>query len=84
MLYSPPSPESLAKLKAELGFTSAQMASLFGVSDGRQWRKYMGGDRDMSAQILFFAMARLELTPEEFDRVLDRMRSLGATIEVQS
>lgn len=84
MLYSPPSAESLAKFKEELGLSSAQMANLFGVSDGRQWRKYTGGDRDMSAQILFFAMARLELTPQEFERVLNRMRSVGASIEVQS
>ena len=82
MLYSPPSPESLAELKAELGLSSAQMAHLFGVSDGRQFRKYTGGDREMSAQILFFAMARLELSPEEFERVLNRMRALGATIEL--
>lgn len=58
------------------------MANLFGVSDGRQWRKYMGGDREMSAQTLFFAMARLELATEDINRVLDRMRSLGALIEL--
>ncbi|SCU74132.1 conserved hypothetical protein [Cupriavidus necator] len=82
MLYSPPSPESLAKLKAELGLSSAQMAQLFGVSDGRQWRKYTGGEREMSAQILFFALAQLELDKKTIERVLTRMRKLGAVIEL--
>lgn len=82
MLYSPPSPESLAQLKADLGLSSAQMAQLFGVSDGRQWRKYTGGERDMSAQILFFALARLELDEATIEKVLKRMRKIGATIEL--
>ncbi|MDI9690290.1 XRE family transcriptional regulator, partial [Burkholderia cenocepacia] len=58
----------------------------FGVQGGRQWRKYTGGEepRDISPHILFFAAARLELTPEEFERVLARMRSIGATIDLGS
>jgi transcriptional regulator with XRE-family HTH domain len=82
MLYAPPSPEALKALKAELGLSSAQMAQLFGVADGRQWRKYTGGDREISPQILFFAMARLELDEAVIERILDRMRRAGATIDL--
>jgi len=82
ILYSPPSPASLAALKAELNISSAKMAELFGASDGRTWRKYTGGERSVSAQTLFFAMAMLELTPEEIERVLNRMRAAGAQVEI--
>lgn len=82
ILYSPPSPTSLAKLKAELNLSSAKMAELFGSEESRTWRKYAGGERTVSAQTLFFAMALLELTPAELDRVLNRMRLAGAQIEL--
>ncbi|WP_429563047.1 XRE family transcriptional regulator [Paraburkholderia sp. MM6662-R1] len=84
MLYHPPPPEALAQFKEELGLSSAQMSDLFGLSGGRHWRKYTGGAEPsgMSPQILFFALARLELPPETLERVLNRMRSLGATIEL--
>lgn len=84
MLYAPPSPEELMKLKTDLGLSSAEMAQLFGVSDGRQWRKYTGGERELSPQILFFAMARLELDAEIIQRILSRMRAVGAQIELES
>ncbi|ENZ79642.1 MULTISPECIES: hypothetical protein [Ralstonia] len=84
MLYSPPSAEALAKLKSELNLSNSQMAGLFGVSDARQWRKYTGDERKLSAQLLFFAMARLELDAETIERVLNRMREAGATIDLDS
>ncbi|AIS95354.1 hypothetical protein BTHA_2668 [Burkholderia thailandensis MSMB59] len=86
MRYDPPTPEDLEKLKHGLQFSSAQMADLFGVQGGRQWRKYTGGEepRDISPHILFFAAARLELSPEDFERVLQRMRAIGATIDLTS
>ncbi|WOD18965.1 XRE family transcriptional regulator [Paraburkholderia kirstenboschensis] len=84
MRYTPPTPSDLEKLKQELKLSSAQMAELFGVQGGRQWRKYTGGEtpREISPHLLFFAMARLELDAETIDRVLARMRSIGATIEL--
>ena len=76
----------MERLKQELGKSSTEMAELFGVSSGRQWRKYMAADannsRDMGMHMLFFAMARLELDPQTLERVLDRMRAAGATIEL--
>ncbi|VBF96437.1 XRE family transcriptional regulator [Burkholderia pseudomallei] len=84
--YTPPSPEDMERLKQELGKSSTEMAELFGVSTGRQWRKYMAADannsRDMGMHMLFFAMARLELDSQTFERVLGRMRASGATIEL--
>jgi predicted metal-dependent enzyme (double-stranded beta helix superfamily) len=84
ILYSPPSPAALAKLKAKLNLPSAKMAELFGSEEARTWRKYAGGERTVNAQTLFFAMALLELTPEEIERVLNRMRDAGAQIELSA
>lgn len=86
MLYSPPSPTDLEALKDELGFSSGKMANLFGLANGRQWRRYLSDDpnnrRDMGMHMLFFAMARLELAPEDVERVLARMRAAGATVDL--
>ncbi|MBR8214700.1 XRE family transcriptional regulator [Burkholderia vietnamiensis] len=86
--YTPPSPEDMERLKQELGKSSTEMAELFGISTGRQWRKYMAADannsRDMGMHMLFFAMARLELDAATIERILNRMRAAGATIELDS
>lgn len=84
MRYTPPTPQDLERLKQELKLSSAQMADLFGVQGGRQWRKYTGGEtpREISPHILFFAMARLELDVEAIERVLERMRAAGAEIDL--
>ncbi|WP_028226732.1 hypothetical protein [Paraburkholderia ferrariae] len=84
MRYIPPTPSDLEQLKQALKLSSAQMADLFGVQGGRQWRKYTGGEtpREISPHILFFAMARLELDADTIERILNRMRAMGATIEL--
>lgn len=86
--YTPPTPEDMERLKQELGKSSTEMAELFGVTTGRQWRKYMSTDssntRDMGMHMLFFAMARLELDPQTLERILDRMRGAGATIDLNA
>lgn len=84
MLYQPPSPEDLARLKEELKLSSAEMAKLFGLSGGRHWRKYTGGPepQSISPLPLFFAMAQLELDPATLERVLQRMRRAGAKIDL--
>ncbi|KWZ43723.1 hypothetical protein WS72_13235 [Burkholderia savannae] len=86
MRYTPPTPSDLEQLKQTLQLSSAQMADLFGVQGGRQWRKYTGGEnpREISPHILFFAMARLELDAQTLDRILNRMREVGATIKLDS
>lgn len=86
MQYQPPPPEELARLKDELGLSSAQMAKLFGLSGGRHWRKYTGGEepQGISPQVLFFAMAQLELDAATVERVLERMRKLGAVIDLSA
>ncbi|WP_371879879.1 XRE family transcriptional regulator [Caballeronia sp. S22] len=84
--YAPPSADDLKKLKDSLGKSSTEMAELFGVTSGSQWRKYMVADspnrRDMGMHMLFFAMARLELDEQTMERVLKRMRAAGATVEL--
>lgn len=83
MRYTPPSPEDLRRLKNELALTGEQMAELFGLAGGQQWRKYTGGHdpRDMSLQMLFFAAAQMELDAADIERVFARMRAIGATVE---
>lgn len=86
MRYSPPKPEDLQRLKNELGLTGEQMAELFGVAGGQQWRKYTGGaqPREMAPQMLFFGAARLALSEDELTRVLDRMREIGADVDLRT
>ena len=88
MHYEPPTPEDLERLKFELGKSSGGMADLFGVTTGRQWRRYLSDNennkREVSAHMLFFAMARLELSAEAIERILARMRQAGATIDLES
>ncbi|NUU67037.1 helix-turn-helix transcriptional regulator [Enterobacteriaceae bacterium BIT-l23] len=78
--YTPPSPDDLNRLKEVLGYTGAQMADLAGVASNSQWRKYTGGEspRAMSPHILFYIAAQLALTPDELERVLSKMRNIGA------
>lgn len=82
MRYSPPSAADLRKLKDSLGKTSEEMAALFVLAGGQQWRKYTGGEspRVMGEDRLFYAAARLALTDEELQRVYDKMREIGADI----
>lgn len=86
MRYIPPLPENLQTLKRELGKTGNEMADLFGVAGNPQWRNYTGGHqpRDMSPQILFFGVAQLVLSHEELNKVLNRMRELGAEIDLDA
>ncbi|MBU9837356.1 XRE family transcriptional regulator [Rahnella sp. L72c] len=80
--YTPPTPDDLEKLKTDLGYTGVQMADLAGVASNSQWRKYTGGaePRAMSPHILFFMAAQLTLTDAETQRVIDKMKDIGANI----
>ncbi|WP_137925087.1 hypothetical protein [Cupriavidus sp. 2SB] len=84
MRYISPSPSDLQRLKNEIDRTGEQMAELFGVAGGQQWRKYTGGaqPREMAPQMLFFGAARLVLSDDELRRVLGRMREIGAEIDL--
>ena len=86
VIYTPPSPEDLQRLKDELGLSSAQMAELFGLSSGRHWRSYTekNNPRTISAQTLFFGLARIELDGPSVKRVFDRMRQAGAHVEQET
>jgi hypothetical protein len=86
MQYTPPTTTDLADLKQELQYTGKQLAELFGLAGDHQWRKYTGGNapRPMSPQMLFFAAARLELDEKTINRVLKRMRAIGAVIDLDA
>ncbi len=80
--YSPPTTEDLIKLKQELGFTGEQMADLAGVSGNNQWRKYTGGKmpRVVSLHILFYIATQLTLSEDDLNRILAKMREIGANV----
>jgi urease accessory protein UreE len=82
--YESPSPQSLAELKAKLGFTGKQMAELAWLAGDQHWRKYTNphNPRTMSAHMLFAMMAQLELDASTLERIYERMREAGATIQV--
>lgn len=84
MHYTAPTAQDFQCLKQDLDRTGEQMAELFGVAGGQQWRKYTGGatPREMSPQMLFFGAARLVLSEAGLDRVLTRMREIGADISL--
>jgi hypothetical protein len=62
--------------------TGEQLAELFGLAGGQQWRKYTGGSdpREMSAQMLFFGAARLVLDEMAIARVVEKMRAIGGEV----
>lgn len=81
--YTPPTQADLASLKTSTGLTGNEFAALLGLADGRQWRKYTGGadPRSLSAAMLFTLAAQLELSDEQIERVVARMRAIGAEVE---
>jgi hypothetical protein len=82
--YSAPTPADLRRLKESMDVTGQQMAELFGLGGDHQWRKYTGGQapREMSAQMLFFGVARMALDAATLERVVERMRACGAEIDL--
>ncbi|WP_445495231.1 XRE family transcriptional regulator [Photorhabdus sp. SF281] len=80
--YSPPTTEDLIKLKDALGFTGEQMTDLAGISGNNQWRKYTGGKmpRVMSPHILFYIAVQLTLSESDLNRILTKMREIGANV----
>lgn len=84
MRYTAPTTADLQALKRDLDHTGEQMAELFGLAGGQQWRKYTGGEspRAMSPQMLFFGAAKLALPQDQIDIICERMRQMGAEIDL--
>ncbi|SAL17034.1 hypothetical protein AWB71_00689 [Caballeronia peredens] len=84
--YTPPTPQDLAHLKTALQLTGKQMADLAWLAGDQHWRKYTNpnNSRSMSSHMLFVMMAQLELDKPTLERVLNRMRAVGATIELDT
>ncbi len=81
--YNAPHVDDLLKLKDDLGYTGTDMAELAGVVGNSQWRKYTGREnpRAISPHILFYMAAQLALNPDELNRVIEKMRELGAELK---
>lgn len=86
MLYLPPSVQQLKQLKEELGFTGAQMAQLLGLSSSRRWRDLVNENdpQGITPASLFIGAARLTLSDKDFQQVLEKMRQIGATIDLDA
>lgn len=84
--YKPPHARALMYLKESLGYTGEQMADLAGVASNSQWRKYtsISNPRNMSAQMLFFIAAQLELSPEQLKQITARMEAISHPHEAGS
>ncbi|CAH2911481.1 MAG: hypothetical protein CPSOU_1998 [uncultured Paraburkholderia sp.] len=81
--FSELSTEDLAELKRRRNATGKEMAELFWLGGDHQWRKYTGGQepRKMSPHMAFLGAARMALTQEEFERVLQMMETFGARVK---
>lgn len=82
--FTAPSTKDLNDLKNQRKATGKQMADIFWLGGDHQWRKYTGGQqpREMSPQMAFLGAAYMELTEEEFNRVLRRMETFGARVRL--
>ncbi|HEX8894485.1 MAG TPA: hypothetical protein VF783_14235 [Terriglobales bacterium] len=80
--FSEPSTEDLAELKRRRNATGKEMAEIFWLGGDQQWRKYTGGrePRKMGPHVAFLGAARMALTEEEFNRVLEMMETFGARV----
>ena len=83
--YTAPTIDDLAHLKEQLGLTGAQMADLAALGGSHQWRKYTGGQspREMNVHMLFFIAAQLTLTDAQLHKVVDKMRDIGADVQIK-
>ncbi|ELY1197706.1 XRE family transcriptional regulator [Salmonella enterica] len=81
--YIPPRANKLADLKCQLNYTGNKMAELAGVTNNNQWRKYTGGEepRAMNQHMLFFIAAQLSLSNDDLDKILKKMRDIGADFD---
>lgn len=82
--FSAPSTKDLNDLKSQRKATGKEMADMFWLGGDHQWRKYTGGQqpREMSPQMAFLGAARMELSEDEFNRVLRRMATFGAHVRL--
>lgn len=86
MLFQPPTVQQLKQLKEELGFTGAQMAQLLGLSSSRRWRDLVNENnpQGITPSSLFLGAARLTLDAKQIEQVLEKMRQIGATIDLNA
>lgn len=86
MLFQPPTVQQLKQLKEDLGYTGSQMAQLLGLSSSRRWRDLVNesNPQGITPSSLFLGAARLTLTDQQIEQVLEKMRQIGATIDLNA
>jgi hypothetical protein len=86
MLFQPPTVQQLKQLKEDLGYTGAQMAQLLGLSSSRRWRDLVNesNPQGITPSSLFLGAARLTLADKQIEQVLEKMRQIGATIDLNA
>jgi hypothetical protein len=86
MLFQPPSVAQMKQWKETLQLSGAQMARILGLKSARRWRDYADENKPQGIPPanLFMAAALTTLTQREINRVLDTMREVGATIDLDA
>ncbi|WP_322069979.1 XRE family transcriptional regulator [Paraburkholderia bannensis] len=86
MLFRSPTVAQMKLWKEKLGYSGTQMARILGLKSARRWRDYADENKPQGIPPanLFMASAIVTLPPEEIERVLETMRSVGATIDMNS
>lgn len=86
MFFQPPTVQQLKQLKEDLGYTGAQMAQLLGLSSSRRWRDLVNesNPQGITPSSLFLGAARLTLGDKQIEQVLEKMRQIGAEIDLNA
>ncbi len=69
----PPTPEALRAVLQEHGLSTRQAAELMMLSDDRQVRKYLNGERRIDPARWFVLHARLVLQDDALDAIVESM-----------
>lgn len=72
--------------KEKLSFSGTQMARILGLKSARRWREYADENKQQGIPPanLFMGVAMVTLSQWDIERVLDAMREIGATIDLDA
>ncbi|WP_144156571.1 XRE family transcriptional regulator [Paraburkholderia sp. BCC1885] len=86
MLFRPPTVAQLKQWKASLGYSGARMAQILGMKTSRRWRDYADENKPQGIPPanLFMGAALVILPASEIELVLEKMREIGATIDLDA
>lgn len=86
MLYHAPKVAQMKQWKERLRFSGTQMARITGLKTSRRWRDYVDENKPqgMPPANLFMGAAMSVLPEKQIVLVLDEMRRIGATIDLDA